>query len=316
MAVQGMPPGLRAHEHAVPPIASRHGDASLQAAASNGICLPRTPAIDIKVADWEVLFNAVKARLRLCVGTRPACAAGSSVLEAASVIETHVLECMTVLEQMQATWLRDRRRLQELELEAFDTYAALAQARVDLASTRAGERQARHQALHDGLTLLPNRRHFCEHLGRALTDLAAPADLAVLYLDLDGFKAINDCHGHDVGDEMLRIIAMRLNRVVRKEDMVSRLGGDEFACLRAGPPNRQQLAQLADKLFEAVSAPLKVGELALSIRPSIGIAICPPDGTTALALLKSADLAMYDAKRRQTRFAFCDQALSAAGGLV
>jgi diguanylate cyclase (GGDEF)-like protein len=128
----------------------------------------------------------------------------------------------------------------------------------------------------------------------------------VLYLDLDGFKPINDLHGHDAGDELLRIVAARLARSIRAEDMVCRLGGDEFACLLSDPLNRERLGHLACKLFDAVSAPLQLGPLKLTVRPSIGIAVCPTDGATTDALLKCADAAMYRAKRHQSGYAFFD----------
>ena len=189
--------------------------------------------------------------------------------------------------------------------------------RAELAGTRDGERRARHLALHDGLTSLPNRRFFRERLDHALSQVAPqrPA-IAVLYLDLDGFKPINDAHGHATGDELLKIVAARLARAVRAGDMVGRLGGDEFACLLADSLNREQLTQLANKLVDAVSAPLQVGPLKLTVRPSIGIAICPTDGITAEALLNSADAAMYRAKRHNCGFAFFDQlALAGAAGV-
>lgn len=162
--------------------------------------------------------------------------------------------------------------------------------------------------MHDSLTLLPNRSNFLDQLERAIVRSdPANANLAVLYLDLDGFKAINDLHGHDVGDAFLRIVATRLSRVVRSEDMVSRLGGDEFACLRVGTGGCEPLRHLAEKLFDAVAAPLQVGTLQLTVQPSVGIAMYPADGNGAATLLKSADAAMYVAKRLRSRHAFCDR---------
>jgi diguanylate cyclase len=240
------------------------------------------------IADWELLLDAVKARL------------SSSVVEAPAV-----LDCVHDLDRLQAMLAHDLLRCQQLELDLFDAQAALAQAHAELAGTQAGERRARHLALHDSLTLLPNRSHFRGRLDAAL-GLGDPPrhPLAVLYLDLDGFKPINDRHGHDTGDDLLRVVAARLARAVRAGDMVSRLGGDEFACLLADLPGRQQLCQLACKLFDAVSAPVRIGKLELTVRPSIGIAVCPTDGATTDALLKSADAAMYAAKRDRTGYAF------------
>ena len=184
----------------------------------------------------------------------------------------------------------------------------LAQARVELVGSRSEERRSRRLALHDELTLLPNRSFFGEWLEQTLVR-AVPLQqgFAVLYLDLDGFKLINDTHGHAVGDELLRIVASRLARAVRAEDVVSRLGGDEFACLLANLPGRTQLGHLARKLFDAVAAPVKIGSHELTVSPSIGIARCPADGNSADTLLRNADAAMYRAKRERSGFAFFDQ---------
>jgi len=162
--------------------------------------------------------------------------------------------------------------------------------------------------LHDGLTLLPNRSFFHQRLTHALgINEATDQCLAVLYLDLDGFKPINDAHGHETGDALLKIVAARLTRTVRAEDMVSRVGGDEFACLMDGVSTREQLTALARKLVHAISATVQIGHVTIQVRPSIGIAVCPADGNTADTLLKTADAAMYRAKRRQTGFAFFDE---------
>ncbi|QPF74519.1 GGDEF domain-containing protein [Roseateles sp. DAIF2] len=175
-----------------------------------------------------------------------------------------------------------------------------------MACTQDGERRARHLALHDALTALPNRRFFIERLthATALLEAGEPARLAVIYLDLDDFKPVNDAYGHDIGDEMLKVVARRLDRRVRSEDMVSRLGGDEFACLRCGPVSRPELSRLARKLYETIAAPMQIGNLRLRVRPSIGIAVHPADGSTAATLMRSADAAMYAAKRSRAGHVF------------
>ena len=136
----------------------------------------------------------------------------------------------------------------------------------------------------------------------------------MLYIDLDGLKPINDRHGHDTGDEMLKIVAARLRAALREHDVVSRLGGDEFACLLTDLLNREQLAHLACKLFDTVSAPMQIGECGLVVRASIGIVTCPADGSTGAALLRHADTAMYCAKREQTGYAFFSE--PAAGRVI
>lgn len=254
------------------------------------------------VGSLEAQFGAVNAQLRLLLSHQ-------SAAIAASPDSTELMACVQAMEQLHQTLARELARIHELELQVFDTQVALAQARAELQGTQAGERQARYLALHDALTQLPNRRFFMQRLEHALAHRVPPqASLAILFLDLDDFKPINDLHGHHVGDELLRIVGTRLNHHLRSEDMVSRLGGDEFACLRLGAVSRKQLGDLADKLFDLVAAPMQIGALQLLVRPSIGIALCPGDGDCVVDLLRHADAAMYRAKRRRSRHAFFDEA--------
>jgi GGDEF domain-containing protein len=164
----------------------------------------------------------------LLMGDLPA-AAAEGVLDAlACHVRTSVLECAVALDQLHLSLRQELGRLQRLELEVSDARAALAQARAELAGTQASEREARHLALHDGLTVLPSRDFFRQQLDRALNRADGQhRPLALLYVDLDAFKPINDTHGHGIGDELLRIIAARLKRAVRANDSVGRMGGDE-----------------------------------------------------------------------------------------
>jgi diguanylate cyclase (GGDEF)-like protein len=223
---------------------------------------------------------------------------GSGVSALAPHLNARLIESLQALELLQMVLPQMADRCEQLESRAIDTEAALATAQAELAGTQDDERRARHEATHDALTSLPNGRCFRERLeGVVARSLAAHHGLAVLYLDLDGFKSVNDLHGHEVGDELLKIIATRMSRHVRSEDMVSRLGGDEFACLRQGEGDRAQLERWAEKLYQLISAPMKIGSLDLAVPASIGIAIYPEDGTTASELLRNSDAAMYRAKR-------------------
>jgi diguanylate cyclase (GGDEF)-like protein len=260
---------------------------------------------DPAAGDWAHLLGSVTARLKLLGGERRMAAPPEPVRDPAGRLRAGVLECADALEQVHALAAGELARCRHLEREVFHARAALAQAHAELAGTQAGEKHALHLALHDSLTGLPNRRFFLERLGASLGAAQAEAGApAVIYLDLDDFKGINDTHGHSIGDELLRIVAARLARAVRTEDMVSRLSGDEFACLLAEAPPRDHLARLACKLFDTVSAPLQIGPLKLTVRPSIGMAIWPAGGATAAALLASADTAMYRAKRQHDGYAF------------
>ncbi len=263
---------------------------------------------DVAIEHWDDLFRSVKARLRNTVDVHLAALTLPLADVAAEQVRSRVLECVSALDQLHSTLTHEADRCQRLEFELLETRSALAQARSELVGTRADEVRARHMALHDGLTLLPNRSFFQERLTEALVLAeATEQSLAVLYIDLDGFKPINDAHGHETGDALLKIVAARLTRTVRAEDMASRVGGDEFACLMGGVPTRGQLVELARKLFHAISATVQIGQVLLHVRPSIGIALCPADATTADTLLKTADAAMYRAKRQQTGYAFFDE---------
>ncbi|MBK1713608.1 GGDEF domain-containing protein [Rubrivivax gelatinosus] len=174
-----------------------------------------------------------------------------------------------------------------------------------LAQSQDNERRERRRAEHDSLTALPNRSRFDSQLSDQLESRSRPSrSLAVLFLDLDQFKAINDRHGHAVGDALLRVVALRLQRAVRVGDVVCRLGGDEFGCLVSGPIERRAVARLAGKLIAAVAAPFRIGRLELSVRPSVGIAMCPTDGDSASVLLQRADAAMFRAKQQPSGMAF------------
>ena len=256
---------------------------------------------------WGVL-GALTARLRSIAGG-PRCADDPAWRFGTASVRTEVLDCAGQLEQLQVTLAHELAHRQQLELAVFDAETALAQARTELVGTQAGERHARHLARHDSLTALPNRGFFSERLAQALAAAAPRREaLAVMYLDLDDFKPINDAYGHAIGDEVLRIVAARLGRAVRSEDTVGRLGGDEFACLLKGLQCRVQLGHLACQVFDAVAAPCKIGMRQLHVRPSIGIAMCPADGLDADALLRNADAAMYNAKRQQIGYAVFDEA--------
>ena len=168
-----------------------------------------------------------------------------------------------------------------------------------LAQARECERTAHHLAHHDSLTALPNRRAFLHRLDEALARSAAQeCHLAVLFIDLDDFKRVNDTHGHHVGDQLLAIVGRRLVQGVRASDMVARLGGDEFACLMQHTAPMAQVGQVATKLFHRIAAPVKLGSLCLQVKPSIGIAVCPKGHTMGVEqLLNCADRAMFQAKR-------------------
>jgi diguanylate cyclase len=174
--------------------------------------------------------------------------------------------------------------------------------------TRQGD-EARHAALHDPLTGLPNRALFNDRLEHGLAKAKRHGySLAVMFLDLDDFKKINDTHGHEVGDAVLQIIAGRLKDTTRGEDTLCRHGGDEFLYMLLELRNEQDITVIAKKIIKAVQSPCDIrirdAGISLSTSPSIGIAIYPIDGTTADALVNNADKAMYWAKRNKSGYSF------------
>jgi diguanylate cyclase (GGDEF)-like protein len=164
-------------------------------------------------------------------------------------------------------------------------------------------------ALHDPLTGLPSRALFYNRLEQGFQHAKRNGwGLALLFIDLDGFKIINDNYGHDAGDAVLRTIAERLQENTRGADTVSRHGGDEFVILITEVRDGTDISPMAEKIMTKIQAPCTIhaGNLTLcrSLTGSIGIAIYPKDGETAEALVKSADVAMYEAKRNKSKYSF------------
>jgi diguanylate cyclase (GGDEF)-like protein/PAS domain S-box-containing protein len=168
---------------------------------------------------------------------------------------------------------------------------------VDISERKASEERVRHLAHHDPLTDLPNRYSLQERLAQALALVARSGrKLALMLIDLDNFKTINDTLGHPTGDRLLVQVAQRLGEFVRQSDFVARLGGDEFVIVLPDIESPAAAAHVADKLLTAVSAPYYIEGVELRTSPSIGICLYPDDATRSEELIKNADMAMYNAK--------------------
>jgi diguanylate cyclase (GGDEF)-like protein len=175
----------------------------------------------------------------------------------------------------------------------------LARSQIALHASRVHERRARHDALHDSITGLPNLALFKDRLERALVQAHRHEwKCAVMFLDLDRFKQVNDTHGHDVGDSILRLVADRLRAFVRDGDTVGRRSGDEFLYLMTEPTDRATVEVMATRLAAMLAEPATIGTVTLSVSVSVGVAVYPDDASTAVELLTKADHAMYDHKRR------------------
>jgi diguanylate cyclase (GGDEF)-like protein len=166
----------------------------------------------------------------------------------------------------------------------------------DITEIKRAEAQIRHMARHDPLTDLPNRTMFKERVDDALRQLPRGDSIALLYLDLDHFKTVNDTLGHLVGDDLLKAVAERLRSTLRSSEVLARLGGDEFAILQTGGANPTEVTALARRILEVLNAPYVLNEQQLVIGASMGIAMGPADGGSADVLLKDCDLALYRAK--------------------
>jgi diguanylate cyclase (GGDEF)-like protein len=131
--------------------------------------------------------------------------------------------------------------------------------------------------------------------------------LAVLFIDLDRYKLINDTYGHAIGDEVLQAVAQRMHGRVRLEDTLCRYGGDEFLYLLVNPQCLESIHRVAEEMFERVAQPVIIGDLTLTVEPSIGIALYPNDGDTSLELVANADAAMYRAKNTKAGYTLFDR---------
>ncbi|WP_262967409.1 sensor domain-containing diguanylate cyclase, partial [Methylobacter psychrophilus] len=160
------------------------------------------------------------------------------------------------------------------------------------------DERIRHLAFHDSLTDLPNRTLLKERLSQ-LIDMTArdQRNIAIMFLDLDGFKAVNDNLGHAIGDALLVIVAKKLLAQVRQVDTVARLGGDEFIILLDNPASREDLVDIATRIIEIINKPMDLGGTSLSVGVSIGISVHSIDNHSTDQLMNNADTAMYVAKK-------------------
>ncbi len=206
-------------------------------------------------------------------------------------IEDKVQECAEDLHSVNvalAEEIAERKKLEEKLLDA-----------------KAQEEKNRYLAYHDVTTGLANRALLNDRLAQAMAQAERHArSFAVLFIDLDQFKSINDTYGHAVGDQVLKMVGANLQACVRDEDTVSRLGGDEFLCLLMEVEEDANVAKVAESMIKKVSAPCEINHVMLGVKPSIGIALYPRDGTSAETLLKNADAAMYKAKQDSNGFVF------------
>ncbi len=199
--------------------------------------------------------------------------------------------------------IRDITERKRMEEELKRTAAELVRSNAELEQSA---HRLRHLANHDVLTGLPNRKLFHERLGQSLEWANVNSQLVgLLFLDLDGFKLINDTQGHDIGDLLLKAVAGRLTGCLRGSDTVSRLGGDEFTVILPAIPSPQDAARVAEKILSTLAKPFVLEDHTIFVTLSIGISLYPDDATIADVLVKEADGAMYSAKEHgKNRYEF------------
>lgn len=216
--------------------------------------------------------------------------------------EKKVVKAAEDLQQVNAELTKQVAERINIESELREIKNDLLEIRIDLSKSQEKEKGALHIALHDPLTGLPNRLLLEQRLEHGLTQSRRyGTKLALMFIDLDKFKNINDSYGHDIGDRVLITVAKRLQSFVRGEDIVSRWGGDEFVCILLNIHLDSDVISLAEKMVKRIAEPCEFNGIVLSISATIGIAVCPRDGETAEILFKQVDRAMYRSKGTDQR---------------
>lgn len=261
--------------------------------------------IQVKVEECAQELSSVNAVITNEIIDHLPLALIEQALQQSEQVEDKVQECaddLSLVNQALTDEINQRRKLErKLAVSQFE----LADTRAELADTQLQEKQARHLAFHDVVTGLPNRNLFKDRLRTALSQARRYSwRLAVMFIDLDKFKIINDTYGHEAGDKVLKIASERLLTMVRDADTVGRLGGDEFIYLMLEIKDNADAANAADKIFQSIAQPFEFDGLRLTVKPSIGIAFYPEDGKSAATLINNADGAMYSAKRSGEGYCF------------
>jgi len=244
--------------------------------------------------DLGAANDSMKKSIEQGVTTLPA----GEALQKGVRVEAKVQECADDLGEVTDTLAQGIQDLEKVEIALTRSRAALVETKTALATAQAEEKQATLRAMHDAATGLPNRGLFDDRLahGIALAERNRWT-LAVMFIDLDRFKIINDEHGHATGDRVLKEVADRLQRFARDDDTVCRNGGDEFLVLLMNPKGRANVRRVATALHEEIARPMEIDGVERVVGVSVGIALYPSDGTAGDQLVELADTAMYRAKK-------------------
>ncbi len=263
--------------------------------------------VEAVVEDLGSVNEVAKARIQGGATELPA----DQVLRDGLAVEVRVQAVADDLEQVTDNLADGVDEVKAIELALSQSRSALAESEAALAASRNAERAASQIAMHDQKTGLPNRTLFDDRLAQAIAGAERHGwQLAVMFLDLDRFKLVNDTHGHAAGDAVLYVVAERLMRNARGEDTVCRNGGDEFLYLLINPTDREALLRIAAEVRQAIQSPIDLGGSQFVITPSIGIALYPEHGSSGSTLIARADAAMYRAKQLRSPCEFFEPALS------
>ncbi|HYH05500.1 MAG TPA: EAL domain-containing protein [Thermoanaerobaculia bacterium] len=261
-----------------------------------GVCVSR---LDGLIVDCNATFAAMLGARRTDLIGRSMADLYANASEADEL--TTLLKSVGTLNSVEIELRRADRRavwvLENLVLVGDETNGVVHATVVDISDRKRAEEQIEFHAYHDVLTHLPNRKLFTDRLRHSLTRAKRnnkPA--AVMFIDIDHFKSINDTMGHTAGDELLLEMARRLRECVRDDDTVARLGGDEFTIILSELRQAEDAVQVAEKILAAVQEPLRISGKPITVSASIGIALYPVDGIDPESLLRNADSAMYRAK--------------------
>ena len=226
-------------------------------------------------------------------------------LAAGAKAEEEVEACAVDLDEVNGNLAAGIEDLHQINTALAGAKRMLARTNLALQAARESEDAARLHSMHDPATGLPNRELFDDRLEHAIS-LAKRHDwmLAIMFLDLDGFKRINDTHGHAVGDHVLKEVARRLLAHSRHEDTVCRNGGDEFLFLLVNPRKTSDVARIASELLKTIARPIDADGMSLIVTASIGISTYPDSADHADLLVRNADASMYRAKRGRTGLDF------------
>jgi diguanylate cyclase (GGDEF)-like protein len=213
-------------------------------------------------------------------------------------------------------WLWVRARGRVVDRDARGGALRLAGTYADINARKMAEDQLRYRAEFDTLTDLPNRALFVERLQQAMQRATGSSAMALLFLDIDHFKTINDTLGHEAGDQLLKVFATRMRECVRQTDTVARLAGDEFTVILEGLRGADDAKALASKLIETLRTPIALAGKLFVITSSVGIAMWRVGETDDTGLLRRADAALYEAKRQGRNRCVCEEADPMAGPLT